>query len=157
MGVVEGEQADLGQFAAGAEGHLATAAAAMAELRRHRVFPGQECQLGILRRWLRSFLLDCTVLADVLSVATELAANAVRHTRSGQGGSFEVEIIHTQKTVRVTVTDSGAAGAPRVIEDTYGETGRGLLLVSALSLETGFTGDCSGRQVWAEVPCEDPA
>lgn len=157
MGVVEDERSDPGQSPVGAVGHLTRVAAPMAELRRHRVFPGEECQLGILRRWLKSFLPDCTAQADVLSVATELATNAVRHTRSGQGGSFGVEITHTQKTVRVTVIDSGAAGAPRVIEDPDGETGRGLLLVSALSLETGFAGDCTGRQVWAEVPYEDPA
>lgn len=128
----------------------------MAEPRSHRIFPGHADQLGVLRQWLKARWPDCAALSDVLSVATELASNAIRHTRSGQNGSFGVEVIHAQKTVRVMVADSGAVGAPRIIDDPDGETGRGLLLVSALALETGLSGDCDGRSIWADLPCEGP-
>ncbi len=129
----------------------------MAEPRSHRIFPGKADQLGFLRQWLTARWPECAALADVLSVTTELASNAIRHTRSGQNGFFEVEIIHAQKTVRVIVADSGAEGAPRIIDDPDGETGRGLLLVSALSVDTGISGNCDGRSIWADVPCEGPA
>src|ERR1700761_3723101 len=131
------------------ESCLAREAAVMAEPRSHRIFPGRADQLWFLRQWLTARWPDCTALADVLSVATELASNAIKHTRSGQNGTFEVEIIHAQKTVRVTVVDAGAEGAPRIIDDPDGETGRGLLLVSALSVDTGISGNCDGRSIWA--------
>jgi anti-sigma regulatory factor (Ser/Thr protein kinase) len=139
------------------ESCLAREATVMAGPRSHRIFPGKADQLSFLRQWLTARWPDCAALADVLSVTTELASNAIRHTRSGQNGFFAVEIIHAQKTVRVTVADSGAEGAPRIIDDPDGETGRGLLLVSILALETGLSGDCDGRLIWADIQCEGPA
>jgi len=47
-------------------------------MRWRRVFPGEERQLGVLRRWLESLLPDCPARGDVACVATELGTNAVR-------------------------------------------------------------------------------
>jgi serine/threonine-protein kinase RsbW len=126
-----------------------------ARLRWRRVFPGEERQLGLLRRWLTSLLPDCPARDDVVCVATELATNAVRHTASGRGGWFAVEIARHQSVVRVSVTDDGASSAPEVIDDPAGEHGRGLLVVCGLSERTGVCGDHRGRVVWADVPSED--
>lgn len=122
-----------------------------------REFPGDERQLGLLRRWLASLLPECPARDDVVLVATELASNAVRHTASGQGGSFAVDITWDRVVVRVAVADYGAPDDPRVIDDPAAEQGRGLLLVRGLSLRTGVVGDQRGRLVWAEISWGDAA
>ena len=121
-------------------------------MRWRRVFPGEERQLSILRRWLESLLPDCPARADVASVATELGANAIQHTASGHGGSFAVEITWHPQAVRVAVADSGGPAEPRVINDPAAEHGRGMLLVQGLSLRTGISGDHRGRLIWADIP-----
>lgn len=120
-------------------------------LRWRQVFPGEERQLGALRRWLVSLLPECPARDDAISVATELASNALCHTASGQGGRFGVEITTHAAVVRVAVADSGGPGEPRVIEDPTAEHGRGLLLVHGLSVRTGVAGDQRGRLVWADI------
>jgi hypothetical protein len=123
-------------------------------LRWRRVFPGEERQLRVLRRWLASLLPDCPAQDDIASVATELGANAIRHTASGRSGKFAVEIAWHEAVVRVTVADGGAPTEPRLIDDPAAEHGRGLLLVHGLSLRTGATGGPEGRLVWAEIAWE---
>jgi serine/threonine-protein kinase RsbW len=123
-----------------------------AEMRWRRVFPGEERQLRQVRRWLESLLPDCPARDDVLCIATELGANAIRHTASGRGGRFVLEVILREAAVRVAIEDSGAVGAPQVIDDPEGEQGRGLLVVEGLSARFGVLGDHRGRTVWAEVP-----
>jgi len=119
--------------------------------RWRRVFPGEERQLSLVRRWLESLLPDCPARDDVLCIATELGTNAICHTASGRGGHFALEVIRQGATVRVAVKDGGAAGAPGVIDDPEGEQGRGLLVVQGLSARFGVHGDHRGRTVWAEV------
>jgi hypothetical protein len=126
-------------------------------LRWRQVFGGEERQLGVLRRWLVSLLPDCPSRDDVLSVANELASNAIQHTASGQGAWFAVEVAWYQSAVQVAVADCGGSGEPHVIDDPDGERGRGLLLVHALSIRTGFAGDQRGRLVWAQISWEDPS
>jgi anti-sigma regulatory factor (Ser/Thr protein kinase) len=116
------------------------------------VFRGQRRELSALRRWLSSLLPECPSRDDVLSVATELASNAVLHTASGQGGWFAVEVSLHRQAVVVAVADCGGSSEPHVIDDPAGEHGRGLMLVRNLSARTGYTGDQHGRLVWAQVP-----
>ena len=132
-------------------------AASLPGMRWRRVFPGEERQLSALRRWLESLLPDCAARQDVASVATELGTNAIRHTASGQGGWFVVEITWHQPAVRVAVTDYGSPGEPRVIDDPAAQHGRGLLLVEGLSVRTGVCGDHRGRLAWADIPWGDAA
>jgi serine/threonine-protein kinase RsbW len=115
-------------------------------------FPGEDSQLGGMRRWLRSLLPDCPARDDVIIVATELSSNAVLHTASGRGGWFTVEIARYEHAVRVAVADSGSPDGPRVIDDPASEHGRGMLVVRGLSATTGVCGDHRGRTVWADVP-----
>ena len=128
-------------------------------MRWRREFPGNERQLGILRRWLASLLPESPARDDLAAVATELAANSIRHTASGRGGWFAVEITWHESVVRVAVADSGGPTEPRVIEDQAAEHGRGLVLVRGLSVRTGVRGDHRGRLVWADVRwgCAAPA
>lgn len=128
----------------------------MGGMRWRRVFPGEERQLGVLRRWLASLLPAGPARDDVILVATELASNAICHTASGQGGCFTVEITWWQSVVRVGVADCGGPAQPQVIDDPPGERGRGLLVVSCLSSRTGECGDQRGRLVWADVRWDGP-
>jgi serine/threonine-protein kinase RsbW len=126
-----------------------------AEMRWRRVFPGEERQLSLARRWLESLLPDCPPRDDVLLIATELGANAVLHTASGRGGHFVLEVTWEGPVVRVAVEDGGAASGPQVIDDPVGDRGRGMLVVQGLSVRFGVHGGHLGRTVWAEVPWGD--
>jgi serine/threonine-protein kinase RsbW len=136
-------------------GSLGEQAVSAPELRWRRVFTGEGSQLGVLRRWLESLLPDCPARDDVAIVATELGTNAVRHTASGRGGWFAVEITWHRSVVRVAVADCGAPAGPRVVEDPAGVDGRGLVVVRGLSVRTGVCGDHRGRLVWADVAWGD--
>jgi anti-sigma regulatory factor (Ser/Thr protein kinase) len=124
-----------------------------------RAFPGQVRELRELRRWIDSLLPDCRARDDVLTVTTELAANAIRHTASGQDGSFAVGIARLRGVVRIAVADGGAPSAPRIVDDPDAEYGRGLIIVASLSVQFGQCGDERGRVVWADVayPADDTA
>jgi anti-sigma regulatory factor (Ser/Thr protein kinase) len=121
-----------------------------------RVFPGDERQLRELRRWLADVLPDAPARDDVVSVASELSANAIQHTASGRGGAFAVEVVWQRRpgTVWLAVADGGAPQEPHEVDDPMGEHGRGLILVHGLSARTGTAGDQHSRVVWAEIPWE---
>ena len=125
-------------------------------MRWRKVFRGEERQLGAMRRWLASLLPAVPARDDVILVATELASNAICHTASGRGGRFTVEITWWRSVVRVGVTDCGGPEQPRVVDDPASERGRGLLLVTGLSLRTGACGNHQGRLVWADVRWDGP-
>lgn len=120
--------------------------------RWQRAFAGEERELGAVRRWLRSLLPECPARSDLALVVTELGANAVRHTASGDGGKFSVTLIWSESVIRVAVADSGAPDGPRFVADPEGEDGRGLLVVQGLSSRMGVRGNRRGRLVWAEIP-----
>lgn len=126
--------------------------AAGSAVRWRRVFPGDQPQLAVLRRWLTSLLPDCLARSDVVCVATELGTNAVQHTATGRGGWFAVEITCYGTVMRVAVADCGGPAEPQVIQRADGEHGRGLALVQGLALQTGYSGDHHGRLVWADLP-----
>jgi len=111
----------------------------------------------VLRQWLASLLPPCPARDDVVIVASELGCNAIRHTRSGQGGRFTVEVTWSAAVVRVAVADGGAATGPTVIDDPGSEHGRGLVVVRELSVRMGACGDRLGRLVWADVPWDGTA
>jgi serine/threonine-protein kinase RsbW len=119
--------------------------------RWRRLFPGEERQLGAMRRWLRALLPDDPTRDDLACVATELASNAIRHTASGRGGLFLVEITWHESIVRIIVADRGGPTEPRVIDEPAVDHGRGLLLVRGLSVRAGVCGDQRGRLVWADL------
>jgi anti-sigma regulatory factor (Ser/Thr protein kinase) len=121
-------------------------------LRWRRVFAGDSAQIGMLRRWLECLLPPCSSRDDLVSVAVELGTNAVRHTASGSGGQFMVEVTWRIRMTRVVVYDDGSPNSPRLTEELLCENGRGLLMVNALSVRMGVEGDALGRAVWADIP-----
>jgi serine/threonine-protein kinase RsbW len=120
-----------------------------------RIFPGEERQLHVMRRWLEELFPEHPALSDMVCIATELGTNAIRHTASGRpGGSFAVVITSGLGVVTVSVADRGGPWEPLVINDPDGESGRGLLIVRGLAAQVGVRGDYLGRVVWAEVRSE---
>jgi serine/threonine-protein kinase RsbW len=119
-----------------------------------RTFRGEPAQVPLARDFVRRYLTGhrcpATAVQDIVVCATELAANAVLHSRSGlSGGHFSVEVaVRAGQWVHVTVEDSGGAWTERGTGDRDAECGRGLHVVSALSADMGITGDASGRMAW---------
>lgn len=83
-------------------------------------------------------------------VVNELATNAIRHTRSGEG-NFVVCAVWDRTVLRVTVCDQGSALTRPVAAGQWNyneETGRGLALVGALCT-WGYTATPHGTDAWA--------
>jgi len=116
-----------------------------------RAFPGEESQVSVMRGWLTTLIPECPARYDVACVATELASNAVRHTATGSGGWFVVDIVRINQFVRVKVTDPGVPTASDEHDDLAGEHGWGLIVVRGLSVRMGSHADHTGRVVWADV------
>jgi anti-sigma regulatory factor (Ser/Thr protein kinase) len=118
------------------------------------VYRGEEAQIRELRRWLSGQLPECAARDDLITIAAELATNAVKHTASGRGGWFTVEVSWLCAAVRVAIADQGAPSGPQLTgdPDPLAESGRGLQVVRGLSARAGVAGDRDGRVVWAEVP-----
>jgi serine/threonine-protein kinase RsbW len=107
---------------------------------------------GRIRARLREWGAGAELRDDAGLVVTELFTNAVRHTDSEKITC----VLHDRGTVvRVEVTDQGrGTGVPEPgIAGDDEEGGRGLLLVSVLSLAWGSdpAEDGTGRVVWAEL------
>jgi len=122
-------------------------------VRWRRVFPGREDQVGQVRRFVAELLAGYPERDDVALCATELSTNAIRHTASGHGGFFAIELSWAGMTIRLSIADAGAPAGPvlrRRDPDTLEEAGRGLDVVASLSDGYGFEGDHRGRVVWAQ-------
>ncbi|MEC4018559.1 ATP-binding protein [Streptomyces sp. H27-D2] len=123
-----------------------------------REFPGTPQCVADVRRYLGRELpaAGCAgVVDEAVLLASELATNAVVHTRSGDPlGSFSVELAITGRTVRVLVHDLGSRRIPQVLGGTD-SGGRGLWLVHALADDWGTSSDATGRTVWFELALPD--
>ena len=132
-------------------------------MRWRRIFAGDPAQVAEVRRFVACLLEGCPACDALVSCASELSANAVIHTASGQGGFFIVEVACPQGGVaRISVTDAGgptepAAGVPVTGETIDGDVddlpvcGLGLALVAAAASRWGCSKLGSGRTVWAEA------
>ena len=112
------------------------------------VFPGRADQIGRARREVARYLADCPVASDALIVLSELATNAVLHSRS-KHDFFTVHAELTDGHARLVVEDAGGTWEPPGPAETDG--GRGLQIVAALADAWGIDGDASGRVVWARL------
>lgn len=113
-------------------------------------YPGRADQVRYVRRDLEKLLEDCPGADDIILCASELAANAARHSYSRRpGGTFTLHVeVSWGDHVRIAVEDNGGA---------WGETGsspdcgRGLVIVAGLAAQWGIAAprDRADRTVWA--------
>jgi len=119
-----------------------------------RAFPGVTHEVPAARCFARTEFGDHPAATDAVLVVSELCANAVMHTSSGQrGGIFLVHLTTLSRSqVAVLVTDEGSRHEPRLKPvGATGESGRGLAVVTALAdLFIPFGGP-SGRTILAVV------
>lgn len=106
-----------------------------------------------LERWgITSDLIDSAVLA-----ASELVANAVVHASP----RFELLVALEGSALELVVYDQGPRPLHRSMTDAgpergqLSESGRGLLIIEALSVECGETMLEDGKQVWCRISPPD--
>jgi anti-sigma regulatory factor (Ser/Thr protein kinase) len=118
-----------------------------------RAYPGVPGQIGKARADVAQLLAGCPAVDNVVVCLSELASNAILHSRSGlPGRHFGVRVeTRAGEWVRVAVDDDGgpwAADRP----DGDIEHGHGLKIVCALSAEMGVSDDGPRRVVWFRCP-----
>jgi serine/threonine-protein kinase RsbW len=114
-----------------------------------RGYPGTASQARRVRADLAAITGRCPVAEDVILLASELAANATRHSRSGwPGGAFTVRAdFRPDAYAWVEVIDQdGEWSEPRPDD----EHGRGLAIVAAIAGDGnwGINGGPAFRVVW---------
>ena len=119
---------------------------------RRRVFRGDPAQVAHARRFVQRTLAPHGPAADAALLTSELATNAVQHTATGQGGTFEIIICQHLGTVRIAVIDAGSPTVPAPLPpDDLNSSGRGLALVDALARQWGQRSSRHSRAVWFEL------
>jgi anti-sigma regulatory factor (Ser/Thr protein kinase) len=131
-------------------------------------------------------LAGCPAREVLITCVSELCANAITHTDSGNGGVFIVEVhLPRPGMARIAVTDEGGPSLPAAARldvpaagrldvpaagrldvpaagclDLMAEGGRGLAIVAACTSRWGYADAYPGRTVWAEacwpVPVPSP-
>jgi two-component sensor histidine kinase len=126
---------------------LAHLVAATSPLAVTAALPGTPASVPIARRLVREALPDCPRAGDLMLAVTELAANAVAHSASGQGGSFTVRLRTGPGWARIEVTDDGPAAGPPAPRN-----GWGLAIVAGVTdRAAAVIQPDSSRTAWAEV------
>lgn len=121
-----------------------------------RKFDGVAESVGHARGFTR-MVLDGHALADQAElVISELATNALAHTRTGMpDGTFVVELEVYPEHVRAAVVDLGSPDQPEIAAGDPASPaltgGRGLFLVEAMSAKWGCEPAGLGLRVWADI------
>ncbi|MGW7480287.1 ATP-binding protein [Nonomuraea muscovyensis] len=116
--------------------------------------PGLPSQVSRVRRLVTAALgRDHPLYDDCVLLASELATNAILHSRSGAGGWFTVAVHASGEAVRVWVADAGSDEPPCVCRtgSRTATSGRGLPLLEALSDRWGLSRSGGATTVWFEL------
>jgi serine/threonine-protein kinase RsbW len=119
-------------------------------------YPGGTEHIQAVRADLRRLLDGCPMADDVILCASELAANAAIHSRSGlPGGAFTVQTKTSPGCyVWITVEDAGGPWSPPASNPSRPH---GLNIVRELATEYGVYGDHRARTIWARFAWPDAA
>ncbi|MEV5570371.1 ATP-binding protein [Spirillospora sp. NPDC052269] len=127
------------------------------QMRWRRVYAGRADQVTAARKLAEAMFAEAPCVDVVTLAVSELAANAVRHSRSGEGegGWFGLELVHANP-VYVAVTDMGGHGIPTVLPEencnSATESGRGLRMLYELAIALGVHGNSDfGHTVWVDL------
>lgn len=96
-----------------------------------------------VRKVAETVLCDEDRTHDVGVCASETIGNAVRH---GKGDEIRIFVCADEDGLTVEVTDDGSGGIPRTLS-AAAESGRGMLIVSALADRWGYTVDPDTREL----------
>ena len=158
----------VGSF--GSAGSVRSARSLTRAFRATRTFRGTPASVPEARRFVAELLAGCPAREVLMTCVSELCANAITHTDSGNGGVFIVEVhLPRPGVARIAVTDEGGPSlpAPGRLDvpvagrlDLMAEGGRGLAMVAACTSRWGYADAYPGRTVWAEacwpVPVPSP-
>lgn len=116
---------------------------------------GHADQVRVVRADLRRWLVDCPVADDLILCASELAANAALHSRSGlRGATFTLRAeVCPGSYARVEIQDKGGPWRGPV---PGGDGRHGLDIVQALATTWGIEGDPFGRAIWVRIDWPGP-
>ena len=116
---------------------------------RRVIYPGACERISAVRADLRQLLDGCPMTDDVILCASELAANAAVHSRSGlPGGTFTVCVkISPGHYTWIAVEDNGGPWNPLASDPLRPH---GLEIVRALASEWGIDGDDNRRTICAK-------
>ena len=125
-----------------------TASQVLALRARESTYPGAAEHISTVRADLRPLLHDYPAADDVILCASELAANAAKHSNSRlPGGTFTVRILISRGDfIRIEVHDNGGPWTPA---RTTPSGHHGLDIVRAVATEWGIENDHTSRTVWA--------
>ena len=114
-------------------------------------YPGTPDQISVVRASLRGLLDGCPIADEVILCGSELAANAVIHSRSRlPDGLFTVRAeIYRDDYVWIEVEDEGGPWTDDPMPDL--DRDHGLDIIYALASDWGIDGDLSSRVVWARI------
>jgi anti-sigma regulatory factor (Ser/Thr protein kinase) len=94
--------------------------------------------------------------ADVIDaaelMASELTSNCVRHAET----SFDVSV-HVREDIKVEVRDTGGGEPRRLSPGPEEPSGRGLMIVQAMSDSWGVEAASAGKKVWFKLARSDSA
>jgi|SRR5450755_2946881 hypothetical protein len=116
-----------------------------------RSFPGHHSQLGDARALIARFLHGCPAADDVILLISELCANAVTYSASGQpGGTFTIQASHYGATcIYAEVEDQGSTWDGDL---TTAQSPHGLFLLRALAADCGTRRGKHGWLTWFTIP-----
>lgn len=113
--------------------------------------PGLRSMVPVARLAVRRLLADSPCVDDAELIVSELAGNAILHTRSGdEGGRVRIVVETKPGWARLEVYDDGALPVRRAAR-AVGENGRGLLLVDGVASRWGQDSTPAGSCMWAEL------
>lgn len=115
------------------------------------VSPARRMVVDLVRAW--GVALDDETEDGVRLVASELITNAVLH---GQGPPTVV-LYRRPDSLVIEVQDANPSIPQSSCGDAEAENGRGLVLVDALAVRSGWEPCERGKRVWAELALPKPA
>ncbi|MGW5662861.1 ATP-binding protein [Streptomyces sp. NPDC003758] len=116
--------------------------------------PGFPEEVSRARRWTRDILRGSPLAEDAELIVSELSANAILHTASGQAsGRFHLALAVSPQVIALSVTDDGGTDSAPKVERPREDAvhGRGLGMVSAIAHRVVVHDSHGGYTVTAEL------